>query len=238
VGAPFPCAEVKLVDQPDMKYTSGDKDESGRDTPRGEIAVSGPMLSNGYLHNQAKTDEDFRADQEGKMWFYTGDIGQWMENGTLKIIDRKKDLVKLPHGEYVALGKLDSAYSQSDLVNNIATIALQESDSVVAVVLPNRKQVEALASSVGAQGSWADVCGDEKVAKKALQQLNDTGKKAGLSKFEMLSNVLLVTDEWNSENGLTTEALKVKRNAIKDKYSDEISEMLKGKDKKNQSKKK
>ena len=34
-----------------------------------------------------------------------GDIGEWQENGTLKIIDRKKDLVKLAHGEYIAVGE-------------------------------------------------------------------------------------------------------------------------------------
>ena len=39
--------------------------------------------------------------------FRTGDIGHFHENGTLSIIDRKKDLVKLQGGEYVSLGKVD-----------------------------------------------------------------------------------------------------------------------------------
>lgn len=39
-------------------------------------------------------------------WFYTGDIGQFHKDGCLEIIDRKKDIVKLQHGEYVSLGKV------------------------------------------------------------------------------------------------------------------------------------
>lgn len=39
-------------------------------------------------------------------WFYTGDIGQFHADGCLEIIDRKKDIVKLQHGEYVSLGKV------------------------------------------------------------------------------------------------------------------------------------
>lgn len=40
-------------------------------------------------------------------WFYTGDIGRFHADGCLEIIDRKKDIVKLQHGEYVSLGKVD-----------------------------------------------------------------------------------------------------------------------------------
>jgi long-chain acyl-CoA synthetase len=39
-------------------------------------------------------------------WFYTGDIGCFHQDGCIEIIDRKKDIVKLQHGEYVSLGKV------------------------------------------------------------------------------------------------------------------------------------
>jgi long-chain acyl-CoA synthetase len=41
-------------------------------------------------------------------WFYSGDIGRFHPDGCLEIIDRKKDIVKLQHGEYVSLGKVSS----------------------------------------------------------------------------------------------------------------------------------
>lgn len=47
-----------------------------------------------------------KVDEQGMRWFYTGDIGRFHEDGCLEIIDRKKDIVKLQHGEYVSLGKV------------------------------------------------------------------------------------------------------------------------------------
>lgn len=47
-----------------------------------------------------------KVDEKGMRWFYTGDVGQFHADGCLEIIDRKKDIVKLQHGEYVSLGKV------------------------------------------------------------------------------------------------------------------------------------
>lgn len=48
-----------------------------------------------------------QVDESGMRWFYTGDIGRFHPDGCLEIIDRKKDIVKLQHGEYISLGKVD-----------------------------------------------------------------------------------------------------------------------------------
>lgn len=47
-----------------------------------------------------------QVDEMGMRWFYTGDIGRFHPDGCLEIIDRKKDIVKLQHGEYISLGKV------------------------------------------------------------------------------------------------------------------------------------
>lgn len=56
----------------------------------------------GYYKNEALTAEVMTADG----WFKSGDIGQWDENGHLRVIDRKKSLVKTLNGEYIALEKV------------------------------------------------------------------------------------------------------------------------------------
>ena len=64
-------------------------------------------MAGGYYKNEEKTEEAFVKDSNGDMWFYSGDIGEIDSMGRLKIIDRKKDLVKLATGEYVSLGKVE-----------------------------------------------------------------------------------------------------------------------------------
>jgi long-chain acyl-CoA synthetase len=101
VGVPMACAEVKLVDVPDAGYFANNKPSQG------EIWLRGPSMTKGYYNRDKETEEAFTEDG----WFKTGDIGQWEPSGTIKIIDRKKNLVKTLNGEYIALEKVpDPSY--------------------------------------------------------------------------------------------------------------------------------
>ena len=62
-------------------------------------------MATGYYKLEEKTKDEFYTDKNGTRWFHTGDVGEMYPDGTLKIIDRKKDLVKLQYGEYVSLGR-------------------------------------------------------------------------------------------------------------------------------------
>jgi long-chain acyl-CoA synthetase len=92
VGGPLPSLEYKLVDVPEMGYTSADVNEKGESEPRGEICVRGLNVFPGYYKNPEETQA--AIDERG--WLHSGDIGvRLAHNGALKIIDRKKNLFKL-----------------------------------------------------------------------------------------------------------------------------------------------
>ena len=112
VGGVMPNQELKLVDVPDMNYTSKDVDESGLAMPRGEICFKGHSQFSGYFRDPVKTKE--AIDENG--WVHTGDIGAILPSGALKIIDRKKNLFKLAQGEYIAPDKLENGYGEISFI--------------------------------------------------------------------------------------------------------------------------
>mmetsp|Transcript_28233 Transcript_28233/g.20417 ORF Transcript_28233/g.20417 Transcript_28233/m.20417 type:complete len:137 (+) Transcript_28233:793-1203(+) len=86
VGGPTKTTKLRLRDLPDMNYFSTDKPY-----PRGEVCIKSSGVLPGYYKKETKTKESF--DEEG--WFLTGDVGMVMPNGSLRIIDRAKNIFKL-----------------------------------------------------------------------------------------------------------------------------------------------
>lgn len=86
VGGPLKCVKWKLMNIPEMGYTKADKP-----FPRGELCMKGPAVFNGYYKRPDKTAEAFTDDG----WFKTGDVALLRPNGSIKIIDRSKNIFKL-----------------------------------------------------------------------------------------------------------------------------------------------
>lgn len=83
VGIPAPCNAIKLIDVPELGYFAKEK--------AGEVCIRGTNVFKGYYRMPEQTQETL--DSEG--WLHTGDIGRWTNQGTLKIVDRKKHIFKL-----------------------------------------------------------------------------------------------------------------------------------------------
>lgn len=107
VGGPIKCLKMRLRDVHEMQYYHTDKPY-----PRGELCMYGPSMFTGYYKRPDKTAEAF--DKDG--WFLTGDVVQVYPNGTVKIIDRAKNIFKLSQGEYVAPEKLENVYIKSQYI--------------------------------------------------------------------------------------------------------------------------
>jgi long-chain acyl-CoA synthetase len=230
--------EIKLVDFPDAGYHSTNK------PPQGEIWIRGASVTSGYLNLEKETKESFTDDG----WFKTGDIGEFDSAGQLRIIDRKKNLVKMAHGEYIALEKLESVYRSTPVVGNICVIADPSKNKPIAIVVPAEPALKQIASDAGVQGNGLeDLCHNEKVNGAVLREMQKAGKNGGLTGIEMIDGVVLSDEEWTPQNvsctnvhdhdnisnrlsqGLVTSAQKLNRKGINEKYKKEIEKASGGK---------
>lgn len=221
VGPPLPCSVIKLVDWPEGGYLITDAPK-----PRGEIVIGGPNVTLGYFKNEEKTREVYKVDERGMRWFYTGDIGQFHADGCLEIIDRKKDIVKLQHGEYVSLGKVESALLVSPYVDNIMLHADSYHSYCVALVVALQPALESWATGQGITYSdFSDLCNKPETLKEVSSSLLKAAKDARLEKFEIPAKIKLLPEPWTPESGLVTAALKIKREVIRKTFSEDLAKL-------------
>ncbi|KAK1391448.1 4-coumarate--CoA ligase [Heracleum sosnowskyi] len=221
VGPPLPCCFVKLVSWDEGGYLTSDKP-----MPRGEVVIGGGCITAGYYNNEAKTNEVYKVDERGMRWFYTGDVGRFHPDGCLEIIDRKKDIVKLQHGEYVSLGKVEAALMTSNYVENIMAYADPSQKFCVALVVPSRQVLEKWAQEVHVEfKDYPELCNKKETVEEVQKFLSKEAKSAKLDKFELPAKIKLMSEPWTPESGLVTAALKLKREQIKAKFKDELQEL-------------
>ncbi|XP_064837607.1 long-chain-fatty-acid--CoA ligase 4-like isoform X2 [Oncorhynchus masou masou] len=223
VGAPLICCEVKLRDWVEGGYTSQDQPH-----PRGEIMIGGPNVTMGYYKSE-HLNNDFWVDEQGQRWFCTGDVGEIHSDGCLQIVDRKKDLVKLQAGEYVSLGKVESALKNCPLIDNICAYANSDQNYVISFVVPNQKQLTTLANNNGISVAWEEICNHPVMEKEVLKAIKEVAASIKLQRFEIPVKVRLSPEPWTPETGLVTDAFKLKRKELKNHFQTDIERMYGGK---------
>ncbi|XP_008276356.1 long-chain-fatty-acid--CoA ligase 4 [Stegastes partitus] len=223
VGAPLICCEIRLRDWAEGGYTS--KDEPN---PRGEVLIGGPNVTMGYYRNESN-DQDFFVDENGQRWFCTGDVGEIYPDGCLQIVDRKKDLVKLQAGEYVSLGKVESALKSCTLIDNICAYANSDQNYVISFVVPNQKKLMELAKQRSIVGTFEEICTHPDMEREVLKAIKEVAVNIKLQRFEIPVKVHLSPEPWTPETGLVTDAFKLKRKELKNHYLHHIERMYGGK---------
>ena len=199
VGGPLACNEVRLESVEEMNYLAGEM--------KGEICYRGDNIFKGYYGgteekygiDPIKTAE--AIDKDG--WLHSGDIGQIMPNGSIKIIDRKKNIFKLSQGEYIAPEKLENIYS----------------------LCPDIHQIFIYGDSL--QSSLIGLVYGEKNEKVLLEQIKKIGKEHGLKGLEIPTAIARLPELMTVENGLLTPTFKFKRHEIARHYNDLISSLYK-----------
>ncbi len=194
IGKPFGDVEVELASD-------------------GEIMVRSKKVMKGYYKDDAATAE---AMKNG--FFATGDVGEWTNEGFLKITDRKKDLIKTAGGKYVAPQKLEGMLKTSPMISNVL-IHGERKKYVVALLTLNESYAKTLARENGwtfrnfkALTQNPDLID---AVRKVLAQIN-----TGLASYETIKNFAILPEDFSVETGELTPSLKVKRKFTDEKYKD------------------
>ncbi|KAM8843443.1 long-chain-fatty-acid--CoA ligase 1a isoform 1-T1 [Synchiropus picturatus] len=213
VGPPLPCNLIKLVDVAEMNYLAANGE--------GEVCVKGPNVFQGYLGDPERTAE--ALDKDG--WLHTGDVGKWLPNGALKIIDRKKHIFKLAQGEYIAPEKIETIYNRSDPVAQIFVHGDSLKACLVGVVVPDPDFLPIWAKKRGIEGSYTELCKNKEVKSNILEDILQLGKEAGLRSFEQVREIALHPEMFTVQNGLLTPTLKAKRSELLNRFREQIDEL-------------
>ena len=203
VGSLLPAVEACLVSIPDMDYYVTDKPY-----PRGELLLRGNTICKGYYNDPEETAKAFTEDG----WFQTGDVAKIDEMGRFYIIDRKKNVLKLAQGEYVAPERLEGLCLSTCTYLQVGFIHGDSNQTFPVGIWGVQPDLfAAFASKVlGQKISENDeqalqkAMNDPKVIAAVLADMNRAAKKARLNGYEKVRAIKLYKDPFTIENELMT----------------------------------
>jgi long-chain acyl-CoA synthetase len=199
VGKPLPNLEVRIAED-------------------GEILVRGPSVFKQYWNKPKETQEAF---VDG--WYKTGDIGNLDADGFLSITDRKKDLIKTSGGKFIAPQPIENSLKHNALIAEAVVLGEKRKFPSV-LIAPNFPLLEDWARS----HELLFTSRQELVAHPEVRSLYEgivEELNRNLARFEKLKRVLLVGDEFSSENGTLTASMKLRRSVVGERYRQQIEEM-------------
>ena len=204
VGPPLAGAEVRI-------------------SAEGEILTRGPHVMKGYYKAPDKTAEVLDADG----WFHTGDLGEFTDDGYLKITGRLKNLFKLSTGKYVMPQPLEERLEASSLIDTALVIG--ESQKYCSALL--FINAEALEQQGGAK---LETLKGAALTSQLKSLLTDANKD--MPHWSSVKRIILILDELSVDNGMLTPKLSVKRKQVLERYkayveaaySDEATSLDKG----------
>ena len=200
VGVAFPGTDVFLADD-------------------GEVCIRGGNVFAGYLDDPEKTAD--ALDPDGTL--HSGDIGTFDDEGYLRIIDRKKELIITAGGKNISPANLEAALKLIPLVGQACAIGDQK-PFVSALVVLDSEVAPAWAKERGiAFSTLADLATNEQVVAEIERGLTEV--MAGFNNAERVKKVTVLSEEWLPDSEELTPTSKLKRRGIHTKYAQEIEQL-------------
>jgi long-subunit acyl-CoA synthetase (AMP-forming) len=190
VGPPIPNTEVKLADD-------------------GEVMVRGPQVMKGYRNMPEKTAEALTEDG----WIMTGDVGEFDEEGYLRIIDRKKELIINAAGKNMSPANIEAKLkAATTLIAQAVAIGDRRPYNVALITLDPE--------TLAARGGNPE---DPAIAEEISKAVEAANRR--LSRVEQIKRYTVIPGEWAPGGDELTPTLKLKRRPIERKYEVEIEDL-------------
>ena len=197
-----PVTEYRLRDAPELGYYTTDKPN-----PRGELCFKSTGTITEYYKQPDATKGLFDADG----FQCTGDIVEELAPDHVIIIDRRKDVLKLSQGEFVAVGPLGTVFEGgSAVLKQVYLYGNSIRSYLLAVIVPDETAVQALLGTAAKPEDIRSLIHDE---------LRRVGAAENLKSFEIPRDFIVEHAPFSQENGLLSSVRKRLRPALKRKYS-------------------
>lgn len=186
----------------------------------GEILVKGPCVMLGYFKNPEATAE--AIDAEG--WFHTGDVGAFVDDGFLKITDRKKEIFKTSAGKYISPLAIENKLKESRFIEQCMVVG-ENQKFASALIVPNMGNFKEYCREQ--QIEWtgnAEMSRHEALKKLILDHVKAINKT--LAPYEQLKRCEILEKEWSVDGGELTPKLSLKRKVIREKYAAELAKIF------------
>ncbi|NDW08103.1 long-chain fatty acid--CoA ligase [Dysgonomonas sp. 520] len=200
VGTPMPDLQVKI-------------------DVNGEILVKGKTITKEYYNKPEETAKAFTEDG----FFRTGDAGEILPDGSLRLTERIKDLFKTSNGKYIAPQALETKLGEDAYIDMVAVIG-DERKFVSALIVPNYEALAAWAERNDVKyTTMEDLVRNEDA--NALISRHIEALQAGFASFEKVKKFTMLSEPFSIENGDLTNTLKIKRRVVAEKYKALIDKM-------------
>jgi long-chain acyl-CoA synthetase len=194
VGPPAPGAEIRLADD-------------------GEVLIRGPFVMPGY-RNQPEEKTGDSIDGEG--WLHTGDVGEFDEDGYLKIVDRKKELIINAAGKNMSPANIEAKVkASSPLIGQAIAIGDGKPYNVALITL-----------DPDVRPGFVEQHGEDAVQAEVQRGVDAANEQ--LARVEQIKKFKLLPDEWQPGGDELTPTMKLKRKPIHAKYAEEIEALYAG----------
>ncbi|GAA2255300.1 carboxylic acid reductase [Streptomyces amakusaensis] len=199
-----PVIDYKLVDVPELGYYRTDFPH-----PRGELLLKTRAIIPGYYQQPELTAEII--DEDG--YYKSGDIVAEIGPDRFTIVDRRKSVLKLSQGEFVATSRLEAVFAASPLVRQIFVYGNSERSYLLTVVVPTPDTLQEF--------------GEDRTTLKRLlaESFQQIAKEAGLNSYEIPRDFLIETEPFSQTNGLLSDHRKLLRPQLLARYRKHLEEL-------------